>query len=69
MPAIAYWVFGFGAVGALIGWLVTRRMDVTRCIFCGKSAGSDPMMDDNGAIACRACGEAEYAAQRAEGFR
>jgi hypothetical protein len=27
------------------------------------------MMDDNGAIACKLCGEAEYATQEKEGFR
>ena len=43
--------------------------DDLTCIFCGLSAGEDSMMDDNGAIACRKCGEAEYKTQKIEGLR
>jgi hypothetical protein len=39
------------------------------CIFCGKPAGEDSISDDNGATACRKCGEAEIEAQIAEGLR
>lgn len=39
------------------------------CIFCGKPAGDDPVIDDNGSTACKPCGAAEYKAQAEEGFR
>lgn len=36
------------------------------CIFCDEPTDDDRMMDCNGAIACRSCGESELAAQRTE---
>jgi hypothetical protein len=38
-------------------------------MFCGKPAGDDSISDDNGATACRECGEAEIKAQVEEGLR
>lgn len=39
---------------------------VLPCIFCGKATDDTRMMDDNGAISCRSCGEAEIKAQAQE---
>lgn len=36
------------------------------CCFCAQPAGKDALMDENGEMACRACGEAEFAAQAGE---
>ena len=58
------------AIGLLIGWIVTYPIGRRPCIFCGRSVAPERgVMDDNGAIACDECAEAEFTAQRAEGFR
>jgi hypothetical protein len=43
-----------------------EREDTEICLFCGKPSGDDAMVDDNGEVACRSCGEAEFNAQDKE---
>jgi len=42
--------------------------DEVRCLFCRKTIGDDDeaITDDNGEIACKACGESEFKAQAEE---
>jgi hypothetical protein len=43
------------------------QVSETKCLFCGKPAGENPVYDEtNGEIACAECGTAEIKAQRKE---
>lgn len=51
--------------------LSSHPQDEVLCLFCRKPLGdeTDCLVDDNGEIACKECGEAEYACQEREGLR